>query len=577
MWRAATAFFALTSTLIGCQGVTVAHLNASSNSADSIISHFESANPGYRLSWETGVSTLKVSQPSVVFVQSGEGTAKGNRWTSPFGIGDLLRAPEDEKIILDPPADLLIFGLPAPLDPELPAIIRPDWDGKITDTPGGCAAEEDAYRRILLTWQASKGPYLSHQINAHRVRIRDSFTHYHPVNGGFDEFYLVQEAPPGARLIVGENLQDILEPSRLTKEEAKQLLKEIPLKKGDLVYLPRGVAHRGVGGAVVQVITVPGFVPGAEIPLDDAIRKINKQFELDPNEALPNHQGNSFINFQVSDKKVDIRVGQNLFTSLRLDGRDPVLWPVLNPAGGAMTRSFPFANVDGENRDHSHHRSIWFAHGDTNGNDFWHNPAAQVQLDSPIATTEGDGRGILQFQESWVGESGETICRGIRRIEPFTGSGFHGLDFDLTLVAGESGLLFGDTKEGTMAIRVAAPIKADAGGELIDSEGRKAKEVWGKRAKWVAASGELPTGPSAIVVMDHPSNLRHPTYWHARTYGLVAANPFGVSDFEGKARSTTETRIEPGKSIRFRYRMMFFSGAPTPKTLNRLFEDFAAR
>ena len=240
-----------------------------------------------------------------------------------------------------------------------------------------------------------------------------------------------------------------------------------------------------------------------------------------------------------------------------------------------MTRSFPFAESEGENRDHIHHRSIWFAHGETNGEDFWHNPATRVQLDGPIETMAGVGRGRLRFSETWIGESGKILCTGTRQMEPFTESGFHGLDFDLTLVAGESGLLFGDTKEGTMAIRVATPIKADAGGKLMDSEGHKGKEVWGKRARWVAASGELATGPATIILMDHPSNLRHPTYWHARTYGLVAANPFGTGVFEGRGKNRTGTRVDAGASIQFRYRMLFFSGSPSKETIEGLFEDFA--
>ena len=573
------AWFALSSALAGCQGATIAHLDSENPDISQIRTHFESANSGYRLQWKTGVSRLEVSQPSLAFVQSGEGTASGGSWTSPFGVGDLFRLDKGmDPVLLDPPANLLIFGLPHPEWPirlYSPILIRPDWDEKITNTPGGCAAEEEAYRRILLTWQESNGPYLSHQINAHRVRIRDSFTHYHPVDGGFDEFYLVQEAPPGARLIVGEDLQGILDASELSREEAGKLLREIPLRKGDLVYLPRGVAHRGVGGAVVQVIAVPGFIPGAEIPLDDAIRTINERFDFGPGEALPNHRGNSFIDFDSNDEQVEIRIGGRPFTTLRLDGRDPVLWPVFNPAGGAMTRSFPFAESEGENRDHIHHRSIWFAHGETNGEDFWHNPATRVQLDGPIETMAGVGRGRLRFSETWIGESGKILCTGTRQMEPFTESGFHGLDFDLTLVAGEFGLLFGDTKEGTMAIRVATPIKADAGGKLMDSEGHKGKEVWGKRARWVAASGELATGPATIVLMDHPSNLRHPTYWHARTYGLVAANPFGTGVFEGRGKNRTGTRVDAGASIQFRYRMLFFSGSPSKETIEGLFEDFA--
>ena len=227
MWRLVAAWFALSSALVGCQGATIAHLDSENPDVSQIRSRFEAANPGYRLQWETGVSRLEVSQPSLAFVQSGEGTASGESWTFAFGVGDLFRLDEGmDPVLLDPPADLLIFGLPHPEWPirlYSPILIRPDWDEKITNTPGGCAAEEEAYRRILLTWQESNGPYLSHQINAHRVRIRDSFTHYHPVDGGFDEFYLVQMVQPGGCILTSPHVKAI-ESRNVNRDSAAKLI-----------------------------------------------------------------------------------------------------------------------------------------------------------------------------------------------------------------------------------------------------------------------------------------------------------------------------------------------------------------
>ncbi|NJK83644.1 MAG: hypothetical protein HC912_07325 [Saprospiraceae bacterium] len=177
--------------------------------------------------------------------------------------------------------------MPEEFPEHLPLFIRPDWDENITDTPGGCATETGAYRRILLTWLGRVGPYLYHSLNAHRVRIMDSFTHYHPKEGGFDEFYLVQMAMPGAKIITGERVDLVENYEQLSEAQAKALLTITPLHVGDLVYLPRGVIHRGVGGALVQVITVPGFIPKSEIGVDYYLRKINERFDLKGKEALP--------------------------------------------------------------------------------------------------------------------------------------------------------------------------------------------------------------------------------------------------------------------------------------------------
>ena len=219
-----------------------------------------------------------------MFVQGPEGR------TEKPGVGDvlLLRAGERWDLEGDGALSLLAFTLPDSLPAHLPSIVRPDWDPKITDTPGGCATEGDAYRRILLTWKPAVGPYILHSLNAHRVRIKNSFSHYHPVVGGFDEFYLVQQAPPGARLLTSSNVAAI-EARNVDRDQAKTLMQSRELQVGDCVYLPRGTMHRGLGGALVQVISVPGFVPKSEIGVDHHLWAINKQLGLRGDAALPFH------------------------------------------------------------------------------------------------------------------------------------------------------------------------------------------------------------------------------------------------------------------------------------------------
>jgi len=192
-----------------------------------------------------------------------------------------------QALITDQPIGALVFDVPEDLPSDVPPFIRPDWDPRITDTPGGCATERGAYRRILLTWLKRNGPYTFHALNAHRVRIEDSFTHYHPKAGGFDELYLVQMTRPTAKLITSDKASRIETPNSVARAEVADLLDETPLEVGDLVYLPRGLVHRGVGGVLAQVITVPGFVPGSEIGIDHHLRAINERFQLKGHEALP--------------------------------------------------------------------------------------------------------------------------------------------------------------------------------------------------------------------------------------------------------------------------------------------------
>ena len=242
-------------------------------------------NPGYDLAYYPGSRELApTAADRVVFVQGPAG-----REQAPT-VGDVLLVRGGTSWQLEGAGtlDLLAFSLPAPLPDALPDVVRPDWDPQITDTPGGCATEGDAYRRILLTWKPEVGPYILRQLNAHRVRIKDSFSHYHPVDGGFDEFYLVQQAPAGARLLTATDVAAI-ESRSVSAAEAATLIQSRDLHVGDLVYLPRGTVHRGLGGALVQVISVPGFVPRSEIGVDHHLWAINRALGLEGARALPFH------------------------------------------------------------------------------------------------------------------------------------------------------------------------------------------------------------------------------------------------------------------------------------------------
>lgn len=256
---------------------------------------FRKTNPGYDLFFAFQTQELAPKEGNrVAFVQTGSGTAtltSGDR--SKVSVGDIVLLDPEVGLEADSLLDLLVFSTPEIFPDSLPRFVRPDWDENITDIPGGCATETGAYRRILLTWLGKVGPYLYHSLNAHRVRIMDSFTHYHPEEGGFDEFYLVQMVMPGAKLITGTRPDLVENYENLTAAEASELLTYTDLQVGDLLYLPRGTIHRGIGGVLAQIITVPGFIPKSEIGVDYHLRRINEHFELEGEAALPFHEAAS--------------------------------------------------------------------------------------------------------------------------------------------------------------------------------------------------------------------------------------------------------------------------------------------
>jgi hypothetical protein len=255
---------------------------------------FAAANPGHALHWRPATTALPaVATARIALVQAGVAsariaTAAGER-SDALGVGDLLVLAPGETFAADAPVDLLVFELPAVPSASVPRIVRPDHDPRLTDTPGGCATDGPIYRRVALTWLDRNGPYTFHGLNAHRVRIDDSFTHYHPPVGGFDEFYLVQAVRPGAVLLTSAQVERIVQPTTVARAEVPGLLQATPLQPGDLLWLPRGLVHRGFGGVLAWVVTVPGFVPGAEIGVDHHLHAINERLGLTGADALPLH------------------------------------------------------------------------------------------------------------------------------------------------------------------------------------------------------------------------------------------------------------------------------------------------
>jgi hypothetical protein len=250
---------------------------------------FVRRNPSYELDWARGMTHLAAgARARVLFVHGGSSTVVVGDVTSAVDIGDVIvQRPGEELAVLTEPIDVLAFSVPDVPEPGIPAFLRPDQDPEITDTPGGCATETGAYRRVVLTWSGKNGPYNFRALNTHRVRMTDSFSHYHPLENGFDELYLVQHVQQGAHLVTSDKVLHIERPESVSPEDVDGLLRVTPLEVGDLVYVGRGEMHRGVGGVLAHVITVPGFVPGCEIGVDHHLRSINERLGLRGARALP--------------------------------------------------------------------------------------------------------------------------------------------------------------------------------------------------------------------------------------------------------------------------------------------------
>lgn len=263
-------------------------------------------------------------------------------------------------------------------------------------------------------------------------------------------------------------------------------------------------------------------------------------------------------------KKVTVTLGGLLFTELVYGGHmKPVLFPIIGPGGNMMVRQWPMRDAaPGEEKDHPHHRGLWFAHGSVNGTDFWmETPAAgKVLVQGVPEIVSGPGTVTLRTKESWQKPEGAEVLTSATAITCGTDGGDRFIDYTITLSAGAQDVVFGDTKEGTMALRANPLLNfkgAVAKGTAVTSEGKTGTAAWGTHAKWVDYSAPMEGGVTGVACFDHPSNLRHPTTWHARDYGLIAANPFGLHDFEKKPKGTGDYTLKKGEPLTLRYRWLF--------------------
>ena len=282
----------------------------------------------------------------------------------------------------------------------------------------------------------------------------------------------------------------------------------------------------------------------------------------------------------------------------------PFCYPIIGPVGAAMTRNYPMRKVPGEETDHPHHRSLWFSHSPVNDVDVWTEKATTGRIVHRgfADISSGVNTGLIKTLNDWVAPDGKVLCSDEQTLRFYapTNSAIT-LDFEITLIASRGDVTFGDSKEGSFAIRVAEsmrvllPIKKgepvrpgkghivlstgerDDGASAAAAKNAKREAVtWGKRAAWCDYHGPVDGKLVGFAIMDHPTNPRYPTWWHVRDYGLFAANPFGQHDFEGlKDNHAGDFKIVAGQSAMFRYRVIIHEGNEKQARIAERFEEFS--
>lgn len=285
------------------------------------------------------------------------------------------------------------------------------------------------------------------------------------------------------------------------------------------------------------------------------------------------------VTFQEEDADtVAVLVDGALFTKYVPGGGNfPMLFPLNAATGESVTRGYPMVrDVPHEAKDHPHHRSLWLTHGNVNGVNFWNETAKQgkivfreyVKKEAPL----------LAAKCEWQRPDGEVICSDVCTMAFGDDETSRWIDFRWEITAGEKDVIFGDTKEGTFAVRVAGTMKVEEklGGEIVNADGQRDDAAWGKRAAWVDYHGPVNDKTLGIAIMNHPKSDFYPTYWHVRTYGLFAANPFGVHDFTGdQNKHLGDFTLSAGKTLTLLYRVYIHPGDEKIGKVAENFENYA--
>jgi hypothetical protein len=308
--------------------------------------------------------------------------------------------------------------------------------------------------------------------------------------------------------------------------------------------------------------------------------------------------------FQVSAAEVvlkpsadstEVSIGGKPFTTYYFGSAlaKPYLMPLRTASGILVSRPFPVQNdVTRADQQASsfepHQRPLYFGHGNINGLSFWiekvfaqyYNPHLQQPYGSSALSgieTSGSGseEGRIAARFNLVDPAGRIIGEETQTFR-FRGTDrLRTIDCDFVVTANHGPLTFGDTKEGTFAVRLGAELSAPHDHMLNSAGGQGERAIWGKPADWVSYSGTVSGQPVTVAMFDHPASFRHPTTWHARAYGLLAANPFGLREFANDDAKDGSWTVPEGKSISFHYQVLINDGELTAAELTSLYNHYS--
>jgi hypothetical protein len=306
------------------------------------------------------------------------------------------------------------------------------------------------------------------------------------------------------------------------------------------------------------------------------------------------------------ENKIDVMIAGELFTSYLYGDNmtKPLLVPVRTPSGIEVNRRYPLIEIEGGSMDHEHHVGVFFAVDKVNGVKFWNNTGLSPQIRhveiTEVAADAGTGK--LSTIANWVDDKKQILLEEKRTMLFITAEYEYAIDLSIDLTAKCPRVQFEDIEEGMLAIRVSdylreskpeispqtgrplPPESLSGTGRYFSSNGDvTAKNVWGKRARWVVLQGIRQDKVVGVAILNHPASINYPTYWHVRNYGLFSANPLGQGDFQRQQpRKYRKNKVIPlkltleqGETAHFRFLVIIYEGFRTNEQIEERFKKFA--
>lgn len=263
--------------------------------------------------------------------------------------------------------------------------------------------------------------------------------------------------------------------------------------------------------------------------------------------------------------KIEIRADGNLLTGYILSEFEkyPYFFPVNGPSGAGVTSM--------RNSLWPHHSSLFFGCDRVNGGNYWQEGLERGQI-RPLRADiieSGSDRVIIENENIWTRPGAMSPVRDLRVITITAPSKeLWQIDFDITLQMLME-VTIEKTNHSLLSIRVDPDLAVINGGMMINAEGDSGEEeTFGKRSPWMDVHGTRMGGTEGIAILQHPDSEWFPAPWFTRDYGFFSPTPMYWPE------NDEFIRLEEGRTVRLRYRVVIHSGDHLQAGIADLYENY---